>query len=96
MATDLPNFFFKGVTYPAIHAMWNHWAPPLERASLVTGAFAGAYLGASLSMAQFVSSDSAISWEQIFYLSGEFAQFYQSSTLNFPVSPQITDLLFIL
>lgn len=31
----------QGVTYPAIHAVWSKWAPPLERTKLATFAFAG-------------------------------------------------------
>lgn len=61
---------FEGVTYPAIHSMWNHWAPPLERASLVSGAFSGAYLGAALSMAQNVTAMPSMSWQELFYVSG--------------------------
>lgn len=31
----------QGVTYPACHGMWRHWAPPMERSRLATLAFCG-------------------------------------------------------
>ncbi|KPP56525.1 hypothetical protein Z043_125848 [Scleropages formosus] len=31
----------QGVTFPAMHAMWASWAPPLERSRLVTISYAG-------------------------------------------------------
>lgn len=32
---------FQGVTFPAMHAMWASWAPPLERSRLLTISYAG-------------------------------------------------------
>ncbi|TSK22712.1 Sialin [Bagarius yarrelli] len=32
----------EGVTFPAMHAMWASWAPPLERSRLLTISYAGA------------------------------------------------------
>lgn len=65
---------FEGVTYPAIHAMWNHWAPPKERTGLVSFAFAGAYLGAAATMSQSVHAGSLMTgWEDLFYVSGALA-----------------------
>ena len=32
---------FQGVTYPACHGIWRHWAPPLERSRLATISFCG-------------------------------------------------------
>ena len=34
----------QGVTFPAMHAMWSFWAPPLERSKLVTFSYAGKYI----------------------------------------------------
>lgn len=31
----------QGVSYPAMHAMWASWAPPLERSRLLTISYAG-------------------------------------------------------
>ena len=31
----------QGVTYPACHGIWRHWAPPLERSRLATLSFCG-------------------------------------------------------
>lgn len=37
------NIFFpsQGVTFPAMHAMWSSWAPPLERSKLLSISYAG-------------------------------------------------------
>ena len=34
----------QGVTFPAMHAMWSFWAPPLERSKLVTFSYAGKFI----------------------------------------------------
>lgn len=31
----------QGVTFPAMHAMWSSWAPPLERSKLLSISYAG-------------------------------------------------------
>lgn len=31
--------------YPAMHGVWRHWAPPLERSRLATTTFTGGYMG---------------------------------------------------
>lgn len=31
----------QGVTFPAMHAMWSSWAPPLERSRLLSISYAG-------------------------------------------------------
>ncbi|KAK6055421.1 hypothetical protein COOONC_07074, partial [Cooperia oncophora] len=41
---------FEGVTYPAMHVMWSHWAPILEKTKLATFAFSGSYFGTVISM----------------------------------------------
>ena len=38
----------EGVTYPACHGIWRHWAPPMERSRLATLAFCGEYSSSSL------------------------------------------------
>lgn len=35
------NIHPQGVTFPAMHAMWSSWAPPLERSKLLTISYAG-------------------------------------------------------
>ena len=30
------KFLLKGVVFPAMHELWSHWAPPLERTKLMT------------------------------------------------------------
>lgn len=34
----------QGVTFPAMHAMWASWAPPLERSRLLSLSYAGQYI----------------------------------------------------
>lgn len=41
-------FTFQGVTYPACHGIWRHWAPPIERSRLATLAFCGTLSSSSL------------------------------------------------
>lgn len=61
---------FEGVTYPSIHAVWNQWAPPLERSRLATLAFSGSYFGTvfALVISSFLAQH--IGWESIFYVFG--------------------------
>lgn len=35
-AVRIVEGLFEGVTFPANHAIWGKWAPPLERSKLVT------------------------------------------------------------
>ena len=35
------HLFFQGVSFPAMHAMWGRWAPPLERSRLTTVCYSG-------------------------------------------------------
>lgn len=48
--------FVKGVTYPACHGIWRHWAPPLERSKLATISFCGEHrLSSSSSFCLLIS-----------------------------------------
>ena len=38
---NMNTFFFQGVTYPSIHAIWAKWAPPMEKTRLAAFAFSG-------------------------------------------------------
>ncbi|XP_017492785.1 PREDICTED: vesicular glutamate transporter 2.2-like, partial [Rhagoletis zephyria] len=60
----------EGVTYPACHGIWRHWAPPMERSRLATLAFCGSYAGAvvGLPMSGFLTK--WIGWETCFYFYG--------------------------
>ncbi|KAG8227728.1 hypothetical protein J437_LFUL008010 [Ladona fulva] len=59
---------FEGVTYPAIHAVWSRWAPPLERSRLATIAFSGSYFGTVISLPLSSILANAFGWESIFYV----------------------------
>lgn len=60
----------EGVTYPACHGIWRHWAPPMERSRLATLAFCGSYAGAvvGLPMSGFLTE--VLGWETCFYFYG--------------------------
>jgi len=62
--------FCQGFVYPAGHALWSQWAPPLERSKLATLNPAGARLGIIISM--FLSGHLAykVGWSSIFYFFG--------------------------
>ncbi|RCN51264.1 transporter, major facilitator family protein [Ancylostoma caninum] len=62
-----------GVTYPAMHGVWRHWAPPLERSKLATTTFTGSYVGVMLGMPLSALLVSYFSWSAPFYVFGEFA-----------------------
>lgn len=61
---------FEGVTYPAMHAMWSRWAPPLERSKLAMISISGCYIGTvfSLPLSGFLAD--YLGWPSIFYVSG--------------------------
>lgn len=61
---------FKGVTYPAMHGVWRHWAPPLERSKLATTTFTGSYVGVMVGLPVSASLVSYIHWSAPFYVFG--------------------------
>lgn len=63
----------QGVTFPAMQAMWGHWAPPLERSKLVTISYAGLSLGTVLAMpisGLLCASNLWGGWPAVFYIFG--------------------------
>ncbi|XP_076310551.1 vesicular glutamate transporter 1-like isoform X2 [Tachypleus tridentatus] len=60
----------EGVTYPACHGIWRHWAPPLERSRLATLAFCGSYAGAVMGMPLSGMLTDYIGWQACFYFYG--------------------------
>ncbi|GMT35940.1 hypothetical protein PFISCL1PPCAC_27237, partial [Pristionchus fissidentatus] len=61
---------FEGVTYPAMHVMWSHWAPTLEKTKLATFAFAGSYFGTVIAMPLSGYIGHNLGWPFIFYFFG--------------------------
>ncbi|CAN8003842.1 unnamed protein product, partial [Ixodes pacificus] len=61
-----------GVTYPACHGIWRHWAPPLERSRLATLAFCGSYAGAVVGMPLSGILTDYVGWQACFYFYGVF------------------------
>ncbi|XP_054153828.1 vesicular glutamate transporter 1-like [Oppia nitens] len=60
----------EGVTYPACHGIWRHWAPPLERSRLATLAFCGSYAGAVVGLPMSGLLTEWLGWETCFYFYG--------------------------
>ncbi|XP_013411028.1 sialin [Lingula anatina] len=61
----------EGVTFPAMHAMWGRWAPPLERSRLVSFSYAGAQLGTVIALPiSGYLCQSSLGWESVFYVFG--------------------------
>ncbi|XP_060556803.1 vesicular glutamate transporter 1-like isoform X2 [Ruditapes philippinarum] len=60
----------EGVTYPACHGIWSHWAPPLERSKLATTAFCGSYAGAVIGMPLSGILTKSFGWQSGFYVFG--------------------------
>ncbi|XP_041366731.1 vesicular glutamate transporter 3-like [Gigantopelta aegis] len=60
----------EGVTYPACHGIWRHWAPPLERSKLATMSFCGSYAGAVLGMPLSGVLTDFLGWQSGFYVFG--------------------------
>ncbi|XP_070199239.1 vesicular glutamate transporter 1-like [Littorina saxatilis] len=60
----------EGVTYPACHGIWRHWAPPLERSKLATISFCGSYAGAVLGMPLSAVCTRYLGWQSGFYVFG--------------------------
>lgn len=62
---------FEGVTYPAMHAMWSRWAPPLERSKLATMSISGCYFGTVIALPASGFFADYLGWPSIFYFSGK-------------------------
>ncbi|XP_066109800.1 sialin isoform X4 [Saccopteryx bilineata] len=60
----------EGVTFPAMHAMWSSWAPPLERSKLLTISYAGAQLGTVISLPLSGIICFYMNWTYVFYFFG--------------------------
>lgn len=60
----------EGVTYPACHGIWRHWAPPMERSRLATLAFCGSYAGAVVGLPMSGLLTEILGWETCFYFYG--------------------------
>ncbi|CAB3402112.1 unnamed protein product [Caenorhabditis bovis] len=59
-----------GVTYPAMHGVWKHWAPPLERSKLATTTFTGSAVGVMVGLPTGAFLVSHIHWSAPFYAFG--------------------------
>nr|CAH7740044.1 unnamed protein product [Callosobruchus chinensis] len=59
-----------GVTFPAMHVMLAHWAPPQERSVMSSIVYAGTALGTVIFMLVSGLIAASISWEAVFYIEG--------------------------
>lgn len=59
-----------GVSYPAMHGVWRHWAPPMERSKLATTTFTGGYLGVMIGLPLSAYLVSYVDWCAPFYFFG--------------------------
>ncbi|XP_069343857.1 sialin isoform X6 [Eulemur rufifrons] len=66
----------EGVTYPAMHAMWSSWAPPLERSKLLSISYAGAQLGTVISLPLSGIICYYMNWTYVFYFFGLLGIFW--------------------
>ncbi|KAK3532315.1 hypothetical protein QTP86_016050 [Hemibagrus guttatus] len=62
--------FGEGVTFPAMMAMWACWAPPLERARLMTVSGAGGNFGAFIAFPLTGFICHSLGWPAVFYCCG--------------------------
>uniref|UniRef100_A0A803TU24 Solute carrier family 17 member 5 n=1 Tax=Anolis carolinensis TaxID=28377 RepID=A0A803TU24_ANOCA len=60
----------SGVTFPAMHAMWSSWSPPLERSKLLSISYAGAQLGTVVSLPLSGLICFYMDWVYVFYIFG--------------------------
>ncbi len=66
----------EGVTFPAMHSLWGHWAPPLERSRLVTISYSGTHIGTVLALpisGLLSDLDFLDGWPLAFYVFGTSA-----------------------
>ncbi len=60
----------EGVTFPVMHAMLAHWAPPLERSKMATFTYAGSMVGTVTSLPLTGVICNYLGWEAAFYIFG--------------------------
>uniref|UniRef100_A0A674E1P3 Solute carrier family 17 member 5 n=1 Tax=Salmo trutta TaxID=8032 RepID=A0A674E1P3_SALTR len=60
----------EGLTFPAMHAMWASWAPPMERSRLLTIAYTGAQLGTVVALPLSGQICFYLDWTWVFYIFG--------------------------
>ncbi|KAJ8365834.1 hypothetical protein SKAU_G00146650 [Synaphobranchus kaupii] len=60
----------EGVTFPAMHAMWASWAPPMERSRLLTISYTGAQLGTVVALPLSGVICFYLDWTYVFYVFG--------------------------
>ncbi|XP_065583543.1 sialin-like [Artemia franciscana] len=70
IAVRILEGLFEGVTFPAMHALWSNWAPPMERSRLATIGYSGNYVGTVVAMITCGFLAEHAGWESVFYVYG--------------------------
>eukprot|EP00731_Ephydatia_muelleri_P011094 Em0005g1680a len=73
MALRVLEGIFEGVSFPAMHVIWSHWAPPQERSILTAISYSGSYVGNVVSFpvsALLCWYGFAGGWPSVFYVFG--------------------------
>uniref|UniRef100_A0A803SLD6 Solute carrier family 17 member 5 n=1 Tax=Anolis carolinensis TaxID=28377 RepID=A0A803SLD6_ANOCA len=70
LVSSIKLFPSLGVTFPAMHAMWSSWSPPLERSKLLSISYAGAQLGTVVSLPLSGLICFYMDWVYVFYIFG--------------------------
>lgn len=65
---------FEGVTYPCIHDIWLFWAPIPERSRMSSIAYAGIFIGTTVTMPTSAYLIESLGWESVFYVFGKRRQ----------------------
>ncbi|XP_049950920.1 sialin isoform X1 [Schistocerca serialis cubense] len=65
-----------GLTFPAMHVMISHWAPPHDRAVLTAIIYAGTALGTVISFPLSGVIAGYLGWEWVFYIMGALASIW--------------------
>lgn len=65
-----------GVSFPCMHVLLSHWAPPQERSVISSISYAGTSLGTVLSMLATGLIADAIDWECAFYIPAGFCSIW--------------------
>ncbi|KAJ6637399.1 Mothers against decapentaplegic like 4 [Pseudolycoriella hygida] len=61
---------FEGVTYPCIHDIWLYWSPISERSRMSSIAYAGIFIGTTVTMPTSAYLATSFGWQSVFYVFG--------------------------
>ncbi|XP_066253902.1 sialin [Euwallacea similis] len=91
-----------GVTFPAMHCLLAHWAPPTERSVMSSIVYSGTALGSVIFLLVSGKIAASLGWELIFYIEGGVSALWlifwgilaaDNPSLEKYISPQERDLI---